>query len=103
MDIIVDQAYSYSYGMSAAYALAKGKIVLSGMESEARANGIYCDCPVINIRPNVQDIADKIASVIESRSKLGILSDASRDFAERFHDHKEVARQYAEIYHRPKQ
>lgn len=98
MDVIVDQTYSYSYGMSAAYGLAKGKVVLSGMESDARAHGFYRDCPVVNIQPRVDDIVEKIERLILDRPGLVALGERSRAFAEQHHDHVRVAQNYLQMY-----
>lgn len=98
MDVIVDQVYSYSYGMSAAYGLAKGKVVLSGLETEARAHGFYRDCPVVNIRPSVEDIVEKIEGLIFERARAVALGEQSRAFAEQHHDHVKVAQSYLDMY-----
>lgn len=98
MDVIVDQAYSYSYGMSAAYGLAKGKVVLSGLETEARAHGFYRDCPVINIQPSVDDIVEKIEWLISDRARAVALGEQSRAFAEQHHDHVKVAQNFLHMY-----
>jgi hypothetical protein len=98
MDVIVDQAYSFTYGMSAAYGLAKGKIVLSGLEQAAKDCDFYRNCPIINIKPNVEDIKDKIEYVLRNRDRLVEFSEESRSFAEKYHAHTNVAKQFLEIY-----
>lgn len=98
VDIIVDQAYSYSYGMSATYGLAKGKVVLSGMEPIIRTGNYYEKCPIINILPSVEDIKFKIEKLILNRCEIVRISDASRDFAEKFHCHLKVAEKFAMLY-----
>lgn len=100
MDVIVDQAFSYGYGMSAAYGLAKGKVVLSGMETEAR-EGIYAQCPVVNLLPDVDDIVHKLEALILDRAATTARGEASRAFAEAHHDHVAVARAYLRIYAAP--
>lgn len=100
VDVIVDQVYSYSYGMSAAYGLAKGKVVLSGLEAPARTHGFYLDCPVINLRPDVTSIVETIGGLIERRAGLAALGERSRAFAECHHDHLRVAELYAGLYAR---
>lgn len=97
VDIIVDQAFSYSYGMSAAYGLANGRVVLSGLESVARS-GHYASCPIINIKPNVDDIFNKIEILIRDKEKIRRIGEESRFFAETFHCSKKVALQYLHLY-----
>lgn len=98
MDVIVDQAYSFSYGMSAAYGLSKGKIVLSGLEKITRDCEYYKDCPIINIKPSVEDIKEKIEYILQQRDVLNVFGEESRSFAENYHDHVSVAGQYLRIY-----
>lgn len=101
VDVIVDQAYSYSYGMSAAYGMAKGKVVLSGLEGAARAHGFYRDCPVVNLLPDVDAIERAIEALILDRAATTARGEASRAFAERHHDHLRVAATYLAIYEQP--
>lgn len=98
VDVIVDQVYSYSYGMSAAYGLAKGKVVLSGLEEVARREGFYADCPVINLRPDVDRVVAVIEELIADRARLARLGERSRAYAERHHDHLKVADRYLQLY-----
>lgn len=97
VDIIVDQASSYSYGMSAAYGLAKGKVVLSGLE-EIVKEGHFKDAPVINIKPNVEHIKNEIENLLDNRRSIRELSEKSRCFAEKYHDSEKVALQYLKYY-----
>lgn len=98
VDIIVDQAWSYGYGMSAAYGLAKGKVVLSGMEDEARAHGFHRDCPVVNLPPDAAAIARSIEALLADRAALHARGEAGRAFAERYHDHLKVAEAFLSHY-----
>jgi len=98
VDIVVDQTYSYSYGMSGAIGLAKGQVVLSGQESVTKNSGHYVDSPVLNFKPEVQDIYNKIEKLIIDRKLIQDLSEKSRMFAEEYHCHIKVAAQYLDIY-----
>ncbi|MET3730532.1 hypothetical protein [Moheibacter stercoris] len=99
VDIIVDQCYSYSYGMSAAYGLSKGKVVLSGLEDIVKNDNIhYQECPIINITPSEEIIVDKIERFLEDENYLNDISIRSRSFAEKYHDKNIVAMKYEQIY-----
>jgi len=98
VDIIVDQTNSMSYGMSAAYGLAKGKVVLSGLENVAKTHNHYKDCPVINITPDPKDLERKLEGLLLNRSLIRELGEKSRLFAEQHHDHKKVAHEYLKTY-----
>ena len=88
-DIFIDQCNSYSYGMAAVEALARGKIVLSGAEDAALAYIEARDCPVINIKPDPVQIGDTIIRILDEVD-LTAASHASRAFAERFHSYSSV-------------
>ena len=95
VDVIVDQVYSYSYGMSAALALAKGKIVMSGLEERVKSiDTHYTQCPVVNITPNVLDIVQKIEDIIMNMHNINQIQIESREFAEKYHCSKKVAEQF---------
>lgn len=97
VDVIVDQTSTYSYGMSAALGMAKGKAVLSGMEDRARV-GFYRDCPVVNLLPDEDDVFRKIEALVTNLRLLRETGERSRAFAERYHDHRQVAQAYLDIY-----
>lgn len=98
IDVLVDQAYSYSYGMSAAYGMAKGKVVLSGMERETRQHAFYRECPVLNLPPSVDGIILSVSKIIEDRNRAISIGEMSRQFAEDWHGHLKVASKYLNIY-----
>lgn len=98
VDIIVDQCNSYSYGMSSAYGLAKGKVVLSGLEDITKEETHYAECPIINIKPNVAHIEEELEKLLIQRSLISQLSEESRSFAEKYHDSAKVAQKYLELY-----
>jgi glycosyltransferase involved in cell wall biosynthesis len=97
VDIIVDQTSSYSYGMSAAYGLAKGKVVLSGLEAITQT-GHYSEAPVINLKPDPKFIVHEIEKLLEDRDKITAISEKSREFAENYHDSEKVAKEYLKYY-----
>lgn len=97
VDIIVDQTSSYSYGMSAAYGLAKGKVVLSGMEDRARI-GHYAASPIINIKPDPTAIINELEKLLADYDKIAEIAERSRAFAEQYHDSTKVAEQYLKLY-----
>ncbi len=93
IDVIVDQVYSYSYGMSAALGLAKGKVVISGLEVVEAAEH-FKSCPVINVKPDVYELISKIENIILNSVLLKDLQYESRVFAENYHCSVKVAEKY---------
>lgn len=98
VDVVVDQLYSMSYGMSAAYGLAKGKVVISGLEDIVKNGCYYSSCPVINAKPLKQDLIQIIEDLILNRHKIHVISAESRSYAESYHDHRVVAESYMGLY-----
>jgi len=98
VDMIVDQAYSYSYGMSAAYGLAKGQVVLSGLEDVAKIFDHYKECPIINIKPDVNQIVNVVEELISDRYRMRKIAEMSRCYAEKYHDNLKVAETYLDVY-----
>lgn len=98
--ILIDQANSYSYGVNALVAMSKGKIVLSGAEPEAvDFMGVESsECPVVNIRPSVDDICDKLITLYENRSAIPVHSQQSIDFVKKHHDPRIIAQRYVDLY-----
>lgn len=97
-NIVVDQAYSYGYGMNALYSLAMGKVVLSGNEPECGKEFGRDDIPVINIKPSVEDIYNKLEKLVLNKKSVEEIGYKSRKFVEDFHDYKKVAKQYLETW-----
>lgn len=99
-DIIIDQCNSYSYGMNALYALAFGKIVLSGAEPEAlQYLGVEpTECPVLNIKPSVENIYESLCGLIENWQHLTVLGQKSRAYVEKYHDSLAIAKLYVQTW-----
>lgn len=97
-NIIIDQCKSYGYAMNAIYSMAKGKIVMSGAEPEVIKELEVENCPIINIRPDVNDIVNKLEMLIENKQNIEQLGYESRKYVEKYHDYIKVAQKYVEIW-----
>ena len=95
--IVIDQCYSYSYGMNGLYSLALGKVVLSGNEPENEIE-FRCKCPVINILPDEDDIFAKLEYFIQNPNEIEIISKKSVDYVEKLHDSIIVAQKYIDTF-----
>lgn len=93
-NIVIDQARSYGYGMNAIYAMAMGKVVLSGNEPEAQKELGRLDIPVINITPSAEHIYDQLKDLIVNTNQIKKIGEKSREFVENFHDSRKVAQIY---------
>lgn len=98
--VLIDQVNSYSYGVNALVGLSKGKIVLSGAEPEAlQFMGVHPDeCPLLNIRPSVDDVYNKLVSIYEQRHSIVENSHRSIEFVKKHHDPIMIAGKYVDLY-----
>ena len=96
-DILIDQCKSYDYGMNTIFALEKGIIVLSGAESVAIKYLNVVNCPVINIKPDSEDIFKKLQELINS-SEIKELKENSHDYARAVHDRNLIAQKFLKEY-----
>ncbi|SEM88720.1 Glycosyltransferase involved in cell wall bisynthesis [Paenisporosarcina quisquiliarum] len=95
-NVIIDQCRSYSYGMNALYAMAKGKVVMSGSEPEALNELNVKESPVINIVPDVEQILKQFEILLERKSEIKTLGENSRKYVEAIHDHKYIAQKFVD-------
>lgn len=98
-DIVLDQLYSYSPAMNGLLALSMGKILVGGGEPEMydmlneRDNR-----PIINVEPSEHDICEKLETLINNKDNFESISENSRLFVEKHHDHIKVAEQYLQFW-----
>ena len=98
-NVILDDANSYSIAMNGLFSLAKGKIVMGGAESIANKElGIEGVNPVFNLCPDVDQICSQMEYIIEHKSEIEAMGLRGRKFVERYHDYREIARKYIEIF-----
>jgi glycosyltransferase involved in cell wall biosynthesis len=89
-------------GMNGLYALAKGRVVLSGAEPETL--DFYAvpeaENPVVNIKPDPEQIAGSLESLIADRPALEALGARSAEYVAKYHSADVVAGQYVGLYRR---
>ncbi|MEC6897861.1 glycosyltransferase [Photobacterium piscicola] len=97
-NIIIDQAYSCSYGMNTAYNLALGKVCIGGGEPECLSEFGIDDSPLIPINANSDDIYNKMLSILERKKEIQDISYLSRQYAEKNHSHIDVAKKFLKAW-----
>ncbi|WP_420574556.1 glycosyltransferase [Kordia sp.] len=97
--IIMDQLYGYDQGYNALEAMAKGKVVFSGAETDFQAFYQLDETVLINATPDVDDLVKKLSYLIENPKELIQIGQNARAFIEKFHNYESVAKQYAERWH----
>jgi hypothetical protein len=97
-DVVLDQCKSYGYGMNALYAMSLGKVVMSGAEPECKANMETSLVPVINIKPDSEQIYLELEALVLNRDNIEKLKVDSHEYVSTFHDPIYVANKYLEIF-----
>lgn len=101
--VVVDQLYSYSPSVNPLQAMAQGKVVITGGESEMyELLGNVENRPIINVYPTEQGIWNALEFIVKNKDKLPSLSLQSRLFVEQYHDSVKVAQQYLDFWSRSK-
>ena len=93
--ILLDQVFAYDQGYNALEAMAKGKVVFTGAETEfLNQYQLQEDEVCINALPDENQIAAKISFLIEHPEKIMKISKNARNFVEKEHDYKTIAAKY---------
>lgn len=98
VNIVVDQTYSLSYGVSAIYSMAMGKVVVGGGNIECLHEFDIESCPVQPIEPCVGDIEKVLEGILERKKDLPELSYRSRQYVEEVHDYERIAEKYIQTW-----
>ena len=97
-NVVLDQTSSYSIGINGLVALAMGKVVMGGAEKESYNPLGYEECPVINLRPDVEYIVSQMELVIKNKHEILKTGEKSREFVEKYHGHLVVAKKYVDLW-----
>ncbi|MFD2908004.1 glycosyltransferase [Flavobacterium ardleyense] len=93
--ILLDQVYAYDQGYNALEAMAHGKVVFTGAETEFLEHyNLSEDEVCINALPDENDIVAKLSLLIENPKKISEISKNARSFIEKEHDYKVIANTY---------
>ena len=93
--ILLDQVFAYDQGYNALEAMAKGKVVFTGAETEfLNQYQLQADDVCINAEPNENEIAKKLSFLIEDPEKINKISKNARKFIEKEHAYKIIAEKY---------
>ena len=97
--IVLDQVYAYDQGYNALEAMAKGKIVFTGAETEWLEHyNLDENAVAINALPNSQSIADQLESLILKPSQINVIADNARKFIEKEHHYISIAQRYLDVW-----
>lgn len=101
VDILVEQFNFMSYGMSAIYAMAKGKMVVTGCINEMRDDpfiGFMKEAPTYDLGYTVDEMVNRISYILEHEYLIDDYKKKSRQYVEKYHNYIKVARKYVDMY-----
>ena len=97
--ILLDMVYAYDQGYNALEAMAQGKVVFTGAETEfLKRYALAEDEVCINALPNVTYLVDKLSYLIENPQEIERIGQNAQAFVKREHDYVTVAKKYEEVY-----
>lgn len=94
--ILLDQIYSFDQGYNALEAMAFGKVVFTGAESEFYEHYQLSEKVAINALPDAVAIENQLTRLIENPEKLVKIGKNARAFVEKEHHYIKIAERYLE-------
>ncbi len=92
--ILLDMVYSYDQGYNALEAMAKGKVVFTGAETEFETYYNIKERVNINAKPNVESLVHELSYLIENPNEILAISKRARKFIEQEHYYVKIAEKY---------
>src|SRR5690606_28675115 len=93
--ILLDQVFAYDQGYNALAAMAKGKVVFTGAETEfLKHYNLKEDEVCINAIPDVAYLIQKLEELLLNPKKISDISANARAFIEKEHNYISVAENY---------
>ena len=96
--IILDQIYALDQGYNALEAMAKGKVVFTGADTEFTEYYNLSEFVAINALPNVDYLVDQLSFLIENSTEIVKIGKNARQFIENEHNYIEISKKYAAIW-----
>ena len=97
--IVLDQVFAYDQGYNALEAMAKGKVVFTGAETEfLKYYNLQEDAVCINALPDVEYLFKKLEELILNHERLTEISKNAKAFIEREHNFISIADKYLETW-----
>jgi glycosyltransferase involved in cell wall biosynthesis len=96
--ILLDQVYAYDQGYNALEAMAKGKVVFTGVETEFTQHYNLTNKVAINALPDAEAIAEELSYFIENPDEITTTGMRARTFIEQEHNYKNIAQKYLDCW-----
>jgi len=98
--IVLDQVYGFDQGYNALEAMAKGKVVFTGAETEFEKHYNLNEKVAINALPDVDYLINELSNLIEHPEKIKAIGNRARTFVEKEHDYIKIAEKYLTTWNR---
>lgn len=92
--ILLDQIYAYDQGYNALEAMAKGKVVFTGAETEFISHYNLSKKVCINTIPDIDYLVNELSFLIENPDEIIAIGKRARAFIEEHHHYKKIAEKY---------
>jgi glycosyltransferase involved in cell wall biosynthesis len=96
--ILLDQVYAYDQGYNALEAMAKGKVVFTGAETEFIQHYNLTERVAVNALPNVESLVNDLSFLIENPDEISAIGKRARAFIEKEHHYIKIAEQYLMVW-----
>lgn len=92
--ILLDQIYGFDQGYNALEAMAKGKVVFTGAETEFTEHYNLKERVAVNAVPDVEALVSELSFLIENPDEIKAIGIRARHFIETEHHYTKIASQY---------
>ena len=96
--ILLDQAFTYDQGYNALEAMAKGKVVFTGAETEFMEYYNLAQTVCINAIPDIDYLVNELSYLIENPEEIIAIGKRARAFVEKEHDYIKIAQKYLDVW-----
>lgn len=96
--IFIDQCYSQDSGVNGLLGMASGKVVLGGFELEVQKMYGINYMPMINCRPDIDQIIESIENLIVNHDDILSFSKKAKKYILDFHSEKYVLELYEKVW-----
>lgn len=96
--ILLDQVYGYDQGYNALEAMAKGKVVFTGAETEFMNHYNLHERVAINALADVDYLVNELSFLIENPEEIVAIGKRARAFIEREHQYVKIAQKYLDVW-----
>ena len=96
--ILLDQVYGYDQGYNALEAMAKGKVVFTGAETEFINHYNLTERVCVNALADVEYLVSELSFLIENTNEIKAIGKRARAFIEKEHDYIKISKKYLDVW-----